>query len=90
MDEQFGQQDVRFNEQLREQEARFTQRLQDQEVRLAQQLIELVTRQNEKFEELGQQIRDVNVRIGNVERGQSRPEGQLDMIGDALFRHSLG
>jgi len=51
---------------------------------------ELEARQNEKFEELGQQIRDVNDRIGNLERGQARLEGQLDVIRDALFQRSPG
>ena len=60
------------------------------EVRFTQQLSDQEARRNLKFEELGQQIRELSDRIGNLERGQPRQEGQPDIIRDAIFQQVPG
>ena len=82
--------DRRDEARIRRIEARMYKLFRADEAQFREQQAEPEARQDEKFEELGQQVRDVNDRIGNVERGQSRLEGQLDVIRDALFQRSPG
>ena len=62
----------------------------DVEARLTQQIYDVEARQNLEFEEMGQQIKELSERVGNLERGQSSLEGQLDIIRDATFQWAPG
>ena len=62
------------------------QQIRDLEARQNQQIRELEARQNLRFDEIVQQIKELSDRTGNLERGQSRLEGQLDIIRDAMFQ----
>ena len=73
-----------------EQEANFAQQLNDVEARLTQQIYDVEARQNLEFEEMSQQIKELSERVGNLERGQSCLEGQLDIIRDAMFQRAPG
>ena len=65
-------------------DSRYTRRFDE----LIQQIRELEARQNLRFDDLGQQLKELSDRAGNLERGQSRLEGQLDIIRDAMFQRN--
>ncbi len=87
-DQQSKETEVRQNQQLKELEARQNQRFKELEARQNQRFKELEARQNQRFDEMAQSFKDVDLRLRNVEQGQSRVEGYLELLRDAVFRRS--
>ena len=101
---QLADMEARYNQQLRDSEARqnhrlneMNQQLKDSEDRqnlrldeMNRQLKESEARQNLRLDEMNEQLKELNDWAGNLDRGQSRLEGQLDVIRDAVFQRSPG
>ena len=64
------------------------QQIRELDTRQNHQSSEMEARQNLRFDEIVQQIKELSDRTGNLERGQSRLEGQLDIIRDAMFQRN--